>query len=74
MQMNYEVVRIVDHSVLVNSDADECRYVTPKGVGLHPGFYLVTWDKSGRSLPYNETARYLGPFNSRQKALRAVAM
>ncbi|RPI41165.1 MAG: hypothetical protein EHM59_20765 [Betaproteobacteria bacterium] len=67
-----EIVKVIDHSRLNDSESYEQCYWTAGGRPLRPGYYIVSWPNEVRQPRYDERASFTGPFRSHAHAWMAL--
>ncbi len=70
---DYEIVRVVSDTRLIDSESCERVYWRPDGKPVAPGFYLVAWPRGADPTRYDERAEFLGPYRWVEGALVALA-
>ena len=68
MQRISEIVYVQDIGFLVSQSKEACRYETRDEEPLVPGFYFALWPVRARSIQYDRSVRYFGPFTTREAA------
>jgi hypothetical protein len=63
-----EVVRVEVSLFLVSSQQHACRYETPNGESLAPGYYVVLWPAGSCRSSYGRELRYIGPCGTQSAA------
>lgn len=69
----YEIVRVVSDTRLIDSESYERIYWRPDGKPVAPGFYVVAWPRGTDPTRYDERAEFLGPYRWVEGALVALA-
>ncbi len=69
---DYEVVCVIDERSLVDSESYQHRYRRPRGKPFESGFYVVIQPDPDAPPRYDESAEFIGPFES--PALACAAM
>ena len=67
-----EIVMVVSHCRLIDSQSEERIYWRRNGQGLAAGFYVVTWPAGSTRPSFNEDAVFQGPFRSLVDAQSAL--
>ena len=67
-----EIVKVVDHARLIDSESYEQSYWRPGGGPLPAGYYIVSWSDEVCQPRYDERASFTGPFRSRAHAWMAL--
>lgn len=70
---DYEIVRVVSDTRLIDSESYERIYWRPDGKPVAPGFYLVAWPRGADPTRYDERAEFMGPYRWVEGALVALA-
>ena len=70
--LEYEVVCVIDARSLADSESYQHPYRRPLGKALEAGFYVVIETDRAALSPYDESAEFIGPFES--PALAHMAM
>lgn len=70
---DYEIVRVVSDTRLIDSESYERTYRRPDGKPLAPGNYLVVWPRGADPTRYDERAEFMGPYRWVEGALVALA-
>lgn len=65
---DFEVVSVIHHFKLVDSESYERLYRRRDGVPLLPGYYVVNWPTTVIRRRFNEEAIFFGPYESRKGA------
>lgn len=71
-QQDFEVVRVIKPSRLVDADSYERVYRRRDGQALAVGYYVVSWPPHMRAGVYNEDAAFRGPYRDRETARDAL--
>ena len=67
--MYYELVKVIDGTMLLDPVQLECRaYRTHDGRRLARGIYAVVWPPEVRAHAFDGGARYFGPFRAWRQA------
>ena len=67
-----EIVKILDHSRLIDSESYEHAYWTTQVRPLKVGYYIVSWTDQVRQPRFDESASFTGPFRSYAHARMAL--
>jgi hypothetical protein len=62
--MDFELVKVIDRSTLLNPVQLQCPYRTRTGRPLERGIYAVVWPAHVPAHDYDSEARYFGPFRA----------
>jgi hypothetical protein len=68
MQASFEIVRVITATQLIDSESYQRTLGTAHVDRLQPGFYVVLWTSQDSVLRYDESAAFVGPFDSRVSA------
>ncbi len=68
MELPFEIVHVITSSQLIDSESYQRTLGTMHVGRLRPGFYLVRWPLSATVLRYDESADFIGPFETRRTA------
>ena len=68
-----EIVTVISHCQLIDSQSEGRMYWRRNGQGLAPGYYVVTWPAGVTRRSFNDDAVFRGPFLSLADAQRALA-
>jgi hypothetical protein len=68
-----EIVTVISHCQLIDSQSEGRMYWRRNGQGLAPGYYVVTWADGITRRSFNEDAVFQGPFPTLADAQRALA-
>lgn len=67
-----EIVHVLDHSRLIDSESYEHCYWTAKSRAFGPGFYVVRWPTRSLRRRYDQSASFTGPFDTHSEAQASV--
>ena len=70
----HEIVQVISHCRLLDSNQQEQMYWRRDGLGLPKGWYIVNWPKNSIRDRFNEAARFRGPYRSQEDALATTAV
>jgi hypothetical protein len=73
MEVSFEIVHVITATQLIDSESYQRTIETKHVRCLRPGFYVVRWPVSAAVLRYDESADFIGPFETRHSAELAHA-
>jgi hypothetical protein len=68
MELPFEVVHVITATQLIDSESYQRSLGTTHVGRLRPGFYVVRWPSTEALLRYDESADFIGPFETRRSA------
>jgi hypothetical protein len=68
MELPFEIVHVITVSQLIDSESYQRTLETMHVGRLRPGFYVVHWPSTAAVLRYDESAHFIGPFETRHGA------
>jgi hypothetical protein len=74
MELPFEIVHVITATQLIDSESYQRSLGTIHVGRLQPGFYVVHWPSAAAALRYDESADFIGPFESRRSAELAQPM
>jgi hypothetical protein len=68
MELPLEIVHVITATQLIDSESYQRTLGTNHVGRLVPGFYVVHWPGTAAVLRYDESADFIGPFETRRSA------
>ena len=68
MELPFEIVHVITATQLIDSESYQRSLGTIHVGRLRPGFYVVHWPSTASVLRYDESADFIGPFETRRSA------
>lgn len=68
MELPREIVHVITTTQLIDSESYQRSLGEVHAGRLQPGFYVVRWPSTAVVLRYDESAEFIGPFETRRSA------
>jgi hypothetical protein len=68
MELAFEIVHVITATQLIDSESYQRSLGAMHAGRLRPGFYVVSWASTGAALRYDDSADFIGPFETRRSA------
>lgn len=68
MEDRIEIVHVITQTQLIDSESYQRTLGAVHANRLQPGFYIVQWRSMAVMSRYDESANFIGPFESRRSA------